>query len=1189
MRSIFTRTQSLVALWFLVFWIGAINFAAAQSKPARSGANEVTVLEIERVAEALRLKAPVWESAHTNDVLAVGERVRTREHSRATLRLLDQSTLRMAELTELLVEPLPEPQAPPRFNFVRGLLYFLHRDQPTDVRFNTRTASAAIRGTEFHLAVADNGRTVLTLFDGEVELSNPLGTIRLQSGEQGIVEPGQPPVKSPMIDAINIIQWCLYYPGILDADELSLTPAEGAALQNSLTAYRAGDLLQALAAYPVGRQPASASEQIYLGALLLCVGQVEKADALFKAVNLAATGTGPKPAPARLVAALRELVATVKQQPSTNSASTSPNSATEWLAESYRQQGLANLPAALRAAREAVARSPQFGFGWARVAELEFSFGRTDEALAALDRSLQLAPRNAEAKALRGFLFSAQNRIGDAITEFDQAIALDGALGNAWLGRGLCRIRQGQSQSGREDLQIAATLEPQRALLRSYLSKAWNQIGNTRRAGQEIRLAKERDPRDPTASLYSALLLQQNNRINEAVEELERSQELNDNRRVYRSRLLLDQDRAVRGANLANIYRDVGMTDVSVREAGKAVNADYANYSAHLFLANSFNELRDPRGVNLRYETPWLTEYLIANLLAPVGAGTLSQSVSQQEYSKLFERDRFGFSSATEYLSRGAWAQAAVQFGTFGNSAYALEAGYISDPGQRPNQQVEHRDLSAQFKQQITPNDSLYFQIAGSDAKSGDLFQYFNPADANLQLRVHDEVAPYGLLGWHHEWTPGSHTLVLGSYATGLLRVTDPLAGTPVFFSEAGINTFMVSSSTPLDYRSRLNFYGAEVQHILQLPDHSLVAGVRGQTGDFHTRNTQVPSGGISDIFFDIFSGTPVTQDFSTPFHRVGAYFYDAWQALDSFQLIGGLAYDHLSYPQNFRFGPIQDDTTSVNQFQPKAGFIWRLATNSAVRFAFARALGGASFDQSFRLEPSQVAGFNQAYRSIIPETLEAANAGARFQTFDLAWEHRFPTATYLSIGGQVLQSSVDRWRGAYEVLDFTAPPPVPTHLSQRLDYEEKSVGVTFDQLLGAEWALGARYRYTRTRLDTSLANTDPLPATGGLGTFYATTWQEGSAHEVALRLLWNHSSGFFAATEGVWWGQSAANQINALPGSYFWQWHARAGWRSPRRRVEVSLGLLNILEEANGQHPINLHIDPPQQRTLAASLRISL
>src|SRR6185436_16136441 len=98
--------------------------------------------------------------------------------------------------------------------------------------------------------------------------------------------------------------------------------------------------------------------------------------------------------------------------------------------------------------------------------------------------------------------------------------------------------------------------------------------------------------KDPTPYLYSALLKQQQNRINEAIRDLETSQDLNKNRSLYRSQLLLDQDSAVRGANLAQIYDDAGMSDVAQREAARAINSDYANYSAHYFLANSFNNLR---------------------------------------------------------------------------------------------------------------------------------------------------------------------------------------------------------------------------------------------------------------------------------------------------------------------------------------------------------------------------------------------------------------------------------------------------------------------------------------------------------------------------------------------------------------------------------------------------------------------
>ncbi len=48
----------------------------------------------------------------------------------------------------------------------------------------------------------------------------------------------------------------------------------------------------------------------------------------------------------------------------------------------------------------------------------------------------------------------------------------------------------------------------------------------------------------------------------------------------------------MRSANLASIYRDAGLGDVSVREAIRPVNADYANFSAHLFLTESYDALR---------------------------------------------------------------------------------------------------------------------------------------------------------------------------------------------------------------------------------------------------------------------------------------------------------------------------------------------------------------------------------------------------------------------------------------------------------------------------------------------------------------------------------------------------------------------------------------------------------------------
>ena len=296
-----------------------------------------------------------------------------------------------------------------------------------------------------------------------------------------------------------------------------------------------------------------------------------------------------------------------------------------------------------------------------------------------------MAPRNAQAHALQGFLLAAQNRIGAAQRSFDEAIALDGALGNAWLGRGLCFIRHDHETEGRRDLQTAAVVEPNRSILRSYLGKAFSQVGQTPKARSELERAKELDPNDPTPWLYSAIQNKQENRYNEAIDDLEKSILLNDNRRVYRSQFLLDQDRGVRGTNLAAIYLNDGMREQSVREAVRSVNDDYSSAPAHLFLANSYNALRDPTRILLRYETAWFYEVLLSNLLPPVGGGPLSQFVSEQEYSKLFERDGLGLSSVTDYYGYGELRETASQYGTFGNVSYALDAEYQYNNGLRPN------------------------------------------------------------------------------------------------------------------------------------------------------------------------------------------------------------------------------------------------------------------------------------------------------------------------------------------------------------------------------------------------------------------------------------------------------------------------------------------------------------------------
>jgi Tfp pilus assembly protein PilF len=1151
----FHPTPSLFSLLLTV----VVNASGAEPRP-KGHPPTATLLTIEGKVEVARKGGAPWSLAQTNVVLSIGDRLRTGLRSRATLRWSEMSVVRVNQLTSMELQPPPTGGDKPQLELKSGATYFFSRERPEEIHFQTPVASGAIRGTEFHLGVEEDGRSVLALLDGEVALQNEQGEVLLKSGEQGTVERNRAPTKTAMIDAMSIIQWVLYYPAVIDPDELGLSPQDFSA---ALEAYRAGDLLRALSLYPEGRQPVSDAERVFQAALLMAAGQVD--NAMRSLSNL----KSPSPA----ANALREVSAAVKNQTIDNLSP--PSSGSEWMARSYYLQSRSQLKEALAAAAEATRRSPRFGAAWVRLAELEFGFGRTAAALKALDTGMNLSPRNAQGLALRGFLLAAQRRNAESLKAFDEAIAVDGALGNGWLGRGLVKIRMGHGAEGREDLQVAATLEPQRAVLRSYLGKAFSHTWDAARAEKELALAKKLDPNDPTAWLYSALLNQQGNRVNEAIRDLEKSKELNDNRSVFRSRLLLDQDRAVRGANLASIYRDAGMFDVSVQEASRAVNYDYGNYSAHLFLADSYDYLRDPKNINLRYEAPWFSELLVANLLAPAGAGSLSQNISQQEYSRFFEGDHFGLFSATEYRSGGDWTQLGSQYGIIDGASYSLDASYRSENGQRPNNDLEELYFAERFKQQFTPQDSLFLQVSWFDFESGDLSQYYDQRSASQTLRVTERQEPNVIAGYHHEWAPGNHTLLMAARFDDTLTLKDSAPVIPFYFPPLPSFTIDTNFPVSLDYRRELEAYFVELQQIWQTEAHTVIVGGRYQTASADTKSavTERPIPGLT---------IPINTEADADLDRVGVYAYEHWQVFEPLRLTAGLSYDRLHYPRNIDTSPITDTETTTDRVSPKAGILWTPYKDTHLRGFYSQSLGGVFFDNSVRLEPTQIAGFNQAYRSLIPESVVGLVPGTRFETFGVGFDQEIKkTGTYFTLEGQILSSEATRTVGV--LVTGTVPnPDMPGSTRQSLDFEEKTLALAVNQLLSKEFALGARYRLTYADLEQRFID---LPAT----TTGAIPIQQDLAatlHQVWMYANYNHASGFFGQLSGVWSAQSNHGYGGSRPGDDFWQYSAAVGYRFLRRHIEATVGVLNIGDQDYRLNPLTLYNELPRERTFVANLK---
>ena len=1229
--------------WFTVYVAVGLGSSASRAAEGRPPAR---VEEKERIVEASPPPAQPWVPAVVGKELLLREKVRTGELSRATVRLSNDHLVRVNSGSHLVILPSLIAGKPLGLELQKGEIYLHSRGLPTELGLRTPTVTGTPTGTEFRVLVAADGTTTFTMFDGEVDLANAHGTVHLANNEQAIAEPGRAPRKTAVIEARNTIQWCLYYPGVLHTPELALSATDDRILRKSIDAYEKGDLLGALDQWPGRYHASSSGGKLYRAMIVLGVGQVDEARRSLAGVA--------KDAPGRR--AIEEMIDAVNYLP--RKTDHEPATAGEWLARSYYEQSRARLEPALAAARKATAIAPESGYAWTRVAELLFSFGKTQDAAKALDRGIRLAPRNAQAHALRGFLLAAQNQIGKARESFDEAIALDGALGNAWLGRGLTSIRKGHEEEGRRDMQIAAALEPNRSILRSYLGKAFSQVGNKAKANLELERGQKLDPNDPTPWLYSAIQRKQENRYNEAVDDLEKSLALNDDRRVYRSQFLLDQDRAVRGTNLASIYEKNGMIEQSVREAVRAVNHDYGSAPAHLFLSNSYNALRDPTRILLRYEAATASELLLANLLSPVGGGSLSQFVSQQEYSKLFEKDGFGFGSTFEYRSDGQLHQTASQYGTFGNFSYSLDADYQYMRGTRPNNSFSSLDYTGTFKLQLSPWDSIFMLVQLGDIRSGDVRQYFDhqgistttaqvpdgaggflsqrvPNVANLTAHTHEDQDPgLVLFGWHHEWSPGNHTLLLlGRLGSDLevsarqvnqLFVTrDVLTNLPpnavpdvapdgtalphftVLRDLAHTGRILNAATGPLDftYRSKFEIYTAELQQIATLGMQTFVLGGRFQSGRFDTTVTLDNFSGDA-IVLPYLDNPPSRQSVSVDFERLSLYLYDTWRVTPWLSITGGVSYDDMRYPDNFRSAPINGRENTLRKVSPKAGFIMQPWRGATLRGAYAEAISGTSFDESIRLEPSQVAGFLQSYRSITSESLIGDVAGSSYNFSGLSFEQKLPSRTYIGLQYERLAQNVDRTLGTFDDFQANYLPLgiLPSSVAAKDRYREDSFTATVNQLVGDQWAFGMRYRHTRSQYNRDIPELAAAIAGAPIPAFADNLARASSTHDVSildsvgLYALYNHPCGFFARAEADWYRQNndsfVTNPVLNTTSrdsarSDFWQFNVLAGYRFHRNQCEVSCGVLNLTDRNYQLSPLNPYEELPRGRTFVVRCKL--
>jgi hypothetical protein len=246
------------------------------------------------------------------------------------------------------------------------------------------------------------------------------------------------------------------------------------------------------------------------------------------------------------------------------------------------------------------------------------------------------------------------------------------------------------------------------------------------------------------------------------------------------------------------------------------------------------------------------------------------------------------------------------------------------------------------------------------------------------------------------------------------------------------------------------------------------------------------------------------------------------------------------------------------------------------LRGVYTRSLGGVSLDESYRLEPTQLAGFPQAFRSLISESIVGSQSAPTFDTLGAALDLKLGSRTYAGIQVERLGSDVNQGVG-YFVFPNGGTTVATSSTGEQLDYVERTLAVSLNQLVGDEVVVGAAYKITQSDLRQALPG---VPAAAVPPTSY-----EANLHEVDSYILLTHPSGFYARAEANWCGQSNAGFSPAEPDVSFFQENLFAGYRFAHRRAELQLGILNLSGGGYNLDPLTPYQELARKRVFDARL----
>jgi hypothetical protein len=679
------------------------------------------------------------------------------------------------------------------------------------------------------------------------------------------------------------------------------------------------------------------------------------------------------------------------------------------------------------------------------------------------------------------------------------------------LGLGLAKIRGGDLKAGRAEIEIAASLDPNNSLIRSYLGKAYFDERRGKLAANQFDIAKKLDPLDPTPWFYDAIHKQTMNRPVEALQDIKKSIELNQNRAIYRSRLQLDQDLAARSAGLGRIFNDLGFQQLGLIEGWKSVNRAPSNYSAHRLLADLYagrprhqiakvSELLQSQLLQPLSITPVQPQLAESNLFVLEGSGPADPSFN--EFNPLFVRNRFALQASGVAGNNDTLGDELAQSGIWNWFSYSLGQFYYESDGFRENNDFDKKIYNAFSQVSLSPTTSLQAEWRRSDTDNGDIRLRFDPDVFSPTFEEETDIETFRL-GFHHSPAVNSDLIVSFMYID---REEDEKSADP-----AGAFTSVETTSDVQE-----DAYNLEAQYIFQGNRFGLVFGGGYLTGDNETKN-------ISTGFLPPLPPLPlsnVDRDFDIDQKNI-------------------YAYSQIDFPANLTWTLgasgdfFDDDRYDRDQFNPKFGITWNPIPSLTLRGAAFRTLKRLLVSNQ-TIESTQVAGFNQFFDDV---------NGTEAWRYGVAADQKFSETVY---GGVELSRR-----------DLSVPIFGPTlDVIRKEDRDEKLLRCYLYWTPWSYLALSAEYQYEDIERDY-------IP---GAVDLTLLTPAETRTHRVPLGINVFHPNGLFLKLQATYLDHEVdfPNLAGGVDTSSedFWIADVSVGYRLPKRYGIASLTVKNLFDE---------------------------